>query len=207
MCAAIYFWRSEDSCGVGFLVMWILRTEHRSPGVFGKGLTRWAISLSLRVFSRKPVGLPHSFICYLLLLMVVGLWSQAENLRSLDLFGKTVAGSALILPLWGSHRQCLEVDCWVSVFSCEFISHPDRPEAFEPQTWQLHPSVPALRLWNCRKEWEHWEPIILTCSISHPATLVGWRYNDDFSIFGTNKGYRKNGGLDYFVSIRCLHLF
>lgn len=40
VCAAIYFWRSEDSCGVGFLVMWILRIEHGSPGFFGKGLTR-----------------------------------------------------------------------------------------------------------------------------------------------------------------------
>lgn len=37
VCAAIYFWRSEDSCGVGFLVMWILRIEHGSPGSFGKG--------------------------------------------------------------------------------------------------------------------------------------------------------------------------
>lgn len=32
VCAAIYFWRSEDSCGVGFLVMWIqgLNTGHQA---------------------------------------------------------------------------------------------------------------------------------------------------------------------------------
>lgn len=43
--------------------------------------------------------------------------------------------------------------------------------------------------------------------LSHPAALVGQRCKGDFRIFGANKGYRKNGGLDYLVSIRCLHLF